>query len=193
MAHSLRREETRPVPLTFDQWVAMSDAGQLKGYSAHTELLDGELHDLAPISSDHWEGQGKVVEQLRRLVRLAGREHDLVAGGSGTLRLNDRRGVEPDGMVLRRAPGRFAAAENCLLAVEYAVTSQHRDLEIKPGPYAEASVPEYWVVDRRSQLLHVFRRPENGSYADRKAPLGPSQTIAPLFAPDLVIYVADLL
>jgi len=47
------------------------------------------------------------------------------------------------------------------------VSSQHRDLELKPALYAEAGVAEYWVVDLEARRLIVHRDPNRGEYGQR--------------------------
>ena len=53
------------------------------------------------------------------------------------------------------------------LVVEVAVTSLAADRE-KATLYAEASVGEYWIVLAETERVEVYRRPEGGTYLDRR-------------------------
>ena len=53
-----------------------------------------------------------------------------------------------------------------LLVVEVSASSLRYDLNAKAPLYAEAGVPEYWVVNLVARELVVFRNPEGGAYAD---------------------------
>ena len=78
-----------------------------------------------------------------------------------------------------------------LLVVEVAEASVRYDLGEKAALYAEAGIPEYWVVNLVSRVLEVFREPQDGTYRVRFA-LEPSARVAPQMWPDVVIEVASL-
>ncbi len=50
--------------------------------------------------------------------------------------------------------------EDVLLISEVADSSLEQDLGEKAKLYAEHRIPEYWVVDVRSEQVHVHRKPE---------------------------------
>lgn len=54
-----------------------------------------------------------------------------------------------------------------VLAIEVAESSLEYDLGEKAGLYAEAGVPEYWVLNLVGRTLVVFRKPLNGAYRER--------------------------
>ena len=63
--------------------------------------------------------------------------------------------------------------------------------------YAEAAVPEYWVIDLPNRRLLVFRDPAplpvgGHTYRTHLTP-GPADAVSPLAAPAAVVKVADLL
>jgi Uma2 family endonuclease len=73
---------------------------------------------------------------------------------------------EPDVLAIRaeRAASfedRFATAAD--LVVEVLSEDRTRDLETKPAEYAQAAIPEYWIVDPRDRRITVFRL-DNGAY-----------------------------
>ena len=185
--------DIKQVWLTFDDFIELKEAGRFGDPDWPMELVDGRVYRLDPVSMAHFTGSSNLVESLRSLVRRIGKWDEWVAGSNGILQLSRTRGVQPDGMVVRRTSNEFAQARDCFLAAEYAVSSRRRDLVIKPRLYAQAGVPEYWAVDQRNGTLHVFRDPVDGLYVERLPPLSAEKTISALFAPDVAIPVADLL
>lgn len=45
-----------------------------------------------------------------------------------------------------------------------AVTSLRYDRDVKLPVYAEAGIPEVWIVDLRAEEIHVCREPSGTSY-----------------------------
>lgn len=78
-----------------------------------------------------------------------------------------------------------------LLVVEVAESSLRYDLNAKAPLYAEADVPEYWVVNLVDRELAVFRSPKDGAYRDRTNH-HPGDRVAPAAWPDVVIEVSAL-
>jgi len=54
-----------------------------------------------------------------------------------------------------------------LLVIEIADSSLRIDRETKRTIYAEAGVPEYWIVDVNGVTVDVHTAPINGTYAQR--------------------------
>jgi Uma2 family endonuclease len=48
-----------------------------------------------------------------------------------------------------------------------AESSVDYDREVKAAHYAAAGIPEYWLVDLSSDVIDVFRQPEEDGYAER--------------------------
>ena len=75
-------------------------------------------------------------------------------------------------MVLRRPrpvpyKEREADAEDVLLLIAVADSSLAYDRSTKLRLYAEAGIPEYWVIDCNAEIVEVYRDPGAGSYRDR--------------------------
>ena len=51
------------------------------------------------------------------------------------------------------------------LIIEVAHTSHVIDRRVKTGIYAEAGVPEYWIVDIPGGRVEIYSQPHNGTYA----------------------------
>ena len=111
--------------------------------------------------------------------------------------LPDGTEPEPDVAVAPGTPLDYAEqhphAEELLLAVEVSDSSLVKDRGPKLVSYAQGFIAEYWIVNIVNRQLEVYRRPlPAGIYTDFRVYL-PSQSVAPLGAPDKLVAVADLL
>ena len=64
-------------------------------------------------------------------------------------------------------------------------------MNAKAPLYAEADVPEYWIVNLVDRELVVFRSPEEGAYRDRIT-YRAGDRVAPEAWQDVVIEVSEL-
>lgn len=78
-----------------------------------------------------------------------------------------------------------------LLVVEVAESSLRYDLNAKAPLYAEAGVPEYWVVNLVDRELVVLRSPEEGAYRHRET-YRSGDRVSPQAWHDVVIEVREL-
>lgn len=128
------------------------------GEHAGIELMEGELVDMAPISSAH----AAVVCTLDTLLReVAPRAMVRV---QSPLVLGERSAPQPDVMLLRPRADRYynshPTAADALLVVEVADTTLMYELEVKSPLYARAGIAELWIVDIARRELHMFREPQ---------------------------------
>lgn len=75
---------------------------------------------------------------------------------------------EPDISVTRGTESSFTSAHpsTAELVVEVAVSSIALD-RASASIYAEASVPEYWIILGQEQQIEVYRQPEKGRYQQK--------------------------
>lgn len=185
-------DEVAEVLITFDDFVRMDDEGFF-GDEKHLELIGGRIYSLAPISLIHASTQSNVMFTLRSRLADYLRLSSLHLVGSASLHIDDLHAPEFDAAVVAQTAQRFLTPSDARLIIEVAVTSTTRDLKAKVLLYAGAEVPEYWVVNKRLDQLHVFRQPQDGGYCERLGPFRAGDAVTPLFAPDVAIPVADLL
>jgi hypothetical protein len=159
-----------PHRLTFDDVLRMVAAGIL-GEDDRVELVDGVLVDMTPISPEHSAAVAWLTQHF------AGANT-----GSYEVRVQDqlvlRDGfsfVQPDLILIEPGP-RSRLATTALLVAEVAVTSQRRDRE-KAREYADALVPEYWLIDLPAETASVFRDPLPGKGYASEAVHGPSDRL----------------
>jgi Uma2 family endonuclease len=63
-------------------------------------------------------------------------------------------------------PSEHSNPGEILLVVEISETSIARDTGPKRLAYAVAGIPYYWVIDGERSVIHVYREPVAGDYAD---------------------------
>ncbi|WP_420128455.1 Uma2 family endonuclease [Longimicrobium sp.] len=149
---------------TVEEFQRMGEAGIIAP-DERVELIDGEVYEMTPVGPRHiWS----VIYLNKYLVALAGDEM-FVSPQSGVT-IGERRQPYPDFAVLRLAPGKLPGqapqSEDCVLLVEVADTSVGFDRRKKSRLYAEANIPEYWVLDLPRNHVVVHRRPRAGGYRD---------------------------
>jgi Uma2 family endonuclease len=79
-----------------------------------------------------------------------------------------------------------------LLVLEVAESSLREDLGEKATLYAQAGIPEYWVVNLVGRVVVVFREPRDGSYRQRSTLLPGASATPPLSWPDVEVGVLSL-
>ncbi len=146
------------------EYYRMAEVGIL-GRRDRVELIRGEIIEMSPIGRRHQA----FVDNLGALLvlRLADRA---IVRVQGPVALADDTEPEPDLTVLRRRPvpykEREAWAEDALLIIEVADSSLAYDRSTKLRLYAEAGIPEYWVVDSAAETVDVYREPGAEGYRD---------------------------
>ncbi len=126
------------------------------------ELFKGELIDMAPIGSMH----AGVVAQLNLLLSRGVR--DGLVQIQNPVTIGDESELQPDLCILRyRAdfykhalPGPVAV----LLLIEVADTTLDYDRGHKVPLYAQAGIPEVWLVNIPERLVEVFVQPGPEGY-----------------------------
>ena len=129
------------------------------------ELLAGEVHVMTPIGRRHMDA----VNGLNTLFHdhLVGK---VVISVQNPLPLWSRSLPQPDLVLLHRRDhlyrGRDIHPTDVLLVVEVADSSLLTDRAIKLPLYADAGVPEVWIVNLQANTTEVYRAPAAGTYTD---------------------------
>ena len=157
------------------------------GEDERFELIGGEIVPMSPKGIRHEQLKGTLAEYWYQ--RLPS-EMRLIT--ETTFRLDEDTFVEPDFVFFRRSDGLAnLKPETCLLAVEIADSSLLYDLHRKAQLYAVFRVCEVWVIDARTLVTHVHRRPGVDGYQD-KPEIAPDQALLPDFAPGLAVTLGGL-
>jgi Uma2 family endonuclease len=155
------------------------------------ELIRGEIVKMSPIGRRH----AAFVDNLTEL---------LVTGLSGRAIVSVQNPVvvaadsepQPDLKLLRRPrPVPYkdaeATAADVLLLIEVAETSLRYDRTVKLALYAEAGVPEYWVVDASAEAIEVYRGPAPDGYREVTRVIGEG-TVSPAAFLDARLTLAEI-
>jgi Uma2 family endonuclease len=156
------------------------------------ELLNGEVYFVSPpgpFHSSRADGIGRILDGLCDQKTAHAREEK-------PIRLSAYFDPQPDVAVVRGPAGtydeRFPGPEDVLLVVEVSDSSLEQDRTIKLAAYAEAAIPEYWLVNLPDRSLEVYRDPVAGEYRIRRILRG-GEEIVPLFAAGAAVPVSALL
>jgi Uma2 family endonuclease len=133
----------------------MADAGILCS-GERMEFIEGKIVTMSPQNSPHATCLIFVSDVLRAIFASG---H--VIRIQLPLDLSPSSQPEPDIAVVSGSVRDYAKAHptTALLAVEVAESTVRFDRGEKASLYANAGVPEYWVVHLRNQRLEVFRDP----------------------------------
>ena len=107
-----------------------------------TELIDGEIVEMAPIGTAHLV----VVDRLERHFAPLKAEGRLQSGQP--VRIPDYDEPQPDLAILHTPLGlRKPTAADCRLLIEVADSTYTTDTTVKVPRYLAAGVPEVWIVN----------------------------------------------
>ena len=158
--------QTQPQPrrlrFTVDEYYKMIELGLLKDYEK-AEIIEGELIQKMPIGKKH----SAVVEKLNEMLRdLLGKSVSL--RNQQPVRFGDYDEPEPDLAVLRRREDFYSGSKpvpkDVLLLIEVSDATLKYDRNTKLTLYAEAEIPEVWIVNLPNDIIEVHTKPGSGIY-----------------------------
>jgi Uma2 family endonuclease len=127
------------------------------------ELIDGEIVAVSPELPQHYSTAKKSTGYLTSL--LQGKA-DVRFNGPITLANSE---PEPDIAIVKLPDSQYGLhhpyPEDIYWLIEVANTSFDYDISTKKRIYAEAKIPEYWVINLNKAELIVFREPLGSDYA----------------------------
>ena len=154
------------------------------------ELIEGDLIAMPPIGEQH----ASKTRQLNRLFSLQVGDTAIV-DVQNPVALDVHSEPQPDMVLLKPRPDFYASAhpgpEDVLLLIEVSDSTLRYDRDIKVPLYAKAGIPEVWLLDVTGQRLEIYRRPSLEGYREIHYP-APTESIAPVLLPELILSVASL-
>lgn len=185
----MQREAARK-RFTADEYYRMAEIGILVD-SMPTELLDGEVVEMSPMGAGH---RAAVSRCISLFVPLFKGKAEVSA--QLPVRLDDFSEPEPDLALIvprkdfykKRHPGPL----DVWGILETSDSSLHYDRDVKLPIYAAARIKEFWILDLKDEVLHVFRDPQRGAYATALT-FRRGDAVSFLAFPDIEIPVSDLL
>ena len=175
------RRQAVPIDIRTYHW--MGEQGLVE---KNTELIRGVIIEKMSKSPLHQYVIRLLVEAAEK---AAGENH--LARKEDPLTLIDSE-PEPDVAIVQGSSKDFRHRHPSMaqLVIEVAVSSIELDRE-KAFLYAEANIPEYWLVIPEKQTVEIFTQPENGIYARHRV-CNAGETITAAEFPNLTVNLAEL-
>lgn len=150
---------------TAEEYRKMGEAG-IFSEDDRVELIDGEVVEMAPIGWRH----ALCVTRLTTLLAGFASEQSLLGRCYGVsvqnpIALRRHEEPQPDLALVEGPPsGRLPGPAEVALVVEVADTSLAYDRERKLPLYAEAGIPEAWLMDLNANAIEVYSEPGPKGY-----------------------------
>ena len=176
---------------TIDDYYRMAETGILRR-GDRVELIRGEVVRMSPIGSPHASMVGRLTALF---VRAVG--DDAIVWVQNPIRLAAQNSEpEPDISLLRPKPDFYASAHptpaDVLLVVEVSDSNLDYDRGVKLPLYAEAGIPEVWIMALDEECAERYSGLEGGEYRDVRR-FYPGESIAPALLPNARLDVGWLL
>jgi Uma2 family endonuclease len=172
------------------EYYRMTEAGILSE-SDRVELLDGEVIEMSPIGSRH----AACVDRLTQVFCLLLGQHFIVRV-QNPIRLDEYSEPQPDLCLLQPRADFYAQAHptpaDVLLVIEVADSSAGFDREVKLPLYAQASVPEVWLINLSADTVEIYVLPSGGKY-QKSRDLKRGEVVNSETIPQLSLAANDLL
>ena len=175
---------------TVDEYYRMAEVGILRP-DERVELIDGEIIRMVPIGEPHAVG----VDNLTLPFAEIARGHFIVRV-QGPIRLTSGSELNPDVVLLHLRQGNYInghpGPDDVILVIEVSDTTLAYDRGEKLNLYAEANIPETWIMNLVEDCIESFTQPGPDGYAQH-AIYRRGDTISPSTLPDVEFAVDDLL
>ena len=146
---------------TVEEYYKMAEAGSFRD-ARRTELINGEIIEMTSMGSRH---AAAISRATTLLVRLFGDR--TVLRPQLPAPLNEFNEPEPD-IAFKPRKDSYSTAHpepsDTFLIMEISDTSLKYDRDVKLPIYAEAEIPEVWILDLTAENLLVYRDPSRKSY-----------------------------
>jgi Uma2 family endonuclease len=182
--HDIAPDSVRP--LTREQYDELVK-GKLFKPGERIELLYGTLVEMSPQDPAH----AQAIEQLHAALSEALGQRARIRTQAPFAASEDSE-PEPDVLVFPKGDYTRSHPSSALLIVEVADSSIRKDREVKARLYAEAGVPEYWVVNLIDRVVERHLSPREGRYADVRR-ISKPESIQLVAFPDVSIPVAKVI
>ena len=185
---TLAPPETRK--FTVDEYYRMAEAGILYP-DERVELIEGEIIVMAPMGHLHI---GTVNRWNRFFGEQARRRYTVQI--QSAIRLGAHSQPEPDVAILRFREDDYlsgmASPADVFLVVEISDTTLDSDRQVKVLLYAQANIPETWLMNLVEDCIESFTGPGPEGYANHTI-YRRGDRISPSTLPDVEFAVEDLL
>ena len=148
---------------TVDEYYRLAEVGILQP-DERVELVNGEILLMPPIAPLHNSG----ADRFNFYFGQNNAGHFIVRS-QGSIRLNENTEPEPDIALLRFREDFYAAnqptPEDILLVIEVSDTTLAYDRGVKVNLYAQAGIPETWIMNLPEDCIESFTEPGPEGYS----------------------------
>jgi Uma2 family endonuclease len=173
-----------------DEYYRMYEAGVLAG-NDRVELIQGEVFEMSPIGSSH----AACVDRLNAVLHRKAGQIAIVRVQS-PIRISDFSEPQPDVALLKPRKDFYSRSHptpaDVLLVIEVADTSVEYDRNLKLPLYAQAGIPEAWLVNLPKETVEVHTQPKAGKYQKVQRLKRGKSLVSPTLS-DLSLAVEDIL
>ena len=175
---------------TVEEYHKMAESGIL-GEDDRVELIRGEIVQMSPIGSRHAACVARLATLFHKVVG-----DQAIVWTQNPIRLSQDSEPQPDVALLQPRPDFYAdalpSAGDAFLVLEVAETSLDADRDVKASLYAEAGIPEFWLVELSARRVEVYRNPQGGAYRETRT-YARSDRLAPRAFPEWEIELQGVL
>lgn len=151
------------------------------------ELIRGFIVRMSPQGSAH----GRAIERLTRLLIEALPRARAAVRIQLPLALSDDSEPEPDIAVVPPGSSTHGHPSRAFIVMEVSDSSLVHDRVEKGALYAEAGIPEYWIVDAAHQRVEVHSDIAEGAYS-RVTPYRRGDVARSVSLPDLEVAIDEI-
>jgi Uma2 family endonuclease len=151
------------------------------------ELLRGLLVPMSPQKRPHAIAVAWLTEQL--VLQIDRRTH--IVRPQLPFAAGDWSEPEPDLAVVARDFDLPDHPSEVLLLIEVADSSLRTDRGVKLAIYAEARVPEYWILDLQTMTVAIHTEPRGDTYG-QVATVGDGDVLRPVLLPTIALAIAEI-
>jgi Uma2 family endonuclease len=148
--------------LTVSEYHKMAEAGILTE-DDRVELIHGEIIEMSPIGSLHTSHVKRINKFLNKFLG-----DQAIVSVQDPVAINDYSEPEPDIAILRYRDDFYKenhpSPTDIFMIIEVADTSLDYDRDTKLKLYANAGIPEFWIVNLEDEQIEVYKTPTRDAY-----------------------------
>jgi Uma2 family endonuclease len=152
----------QPKIFTVAEYYKLAEVGILKD-TDKVELINGEIITMSPMNAPH----AIMVAQLARILNKVLDEKAVVFIQS-PIKINNHSEPEPDLIVAKFKldfyKKNLPSPKETYIVIEVSDSTLDKDRAIKVPLYANANIPEYWIINLVDKQIEMYRQPKNGEY-----------------------------
>ncbi len=147
------------------EYYQMADSGILT-CTDKTELIKGEIILKSPAGPYHASRSRKIEAIFSRLIG-----DQAQTSTQNPVQLDDFSEPEPDFVLLKPRADYYASQhpgpEDIMLLIEISHSTYAFDKNIKLPLYAQAGIPEVWIINLNESQVEVFKQPQGEEFREK--------------------------